>query len=128
MIRKTSTKYTTTYSSSIHKKKRRNRWLRLDFSFLHRFSTSFSLCDKIFPLLDKAPSKDSISGNGAFLALSNTDEMSEISTSDKSVVTHGRTHADGMRQHVQQSNKAGKVVIVDGVETMQHTLFGGRKN
>mgnify|MGYP003323325891 CR=1 FL=1 len=73
-------------------------------------------------------SKDSVSGNGAFFTFSNNTEMSEISTSDKSVTKHGRPHASGMRQHVQENNKAGKVVIIAGVVTMQHTLFGGRKN
>ena len=72
--------------------------------------------------------QDSVSGSGAFLALSNTDEMSEISTSDKSVKVHGRPHASGMRQHVQRNNKAGKVVNVNGIETVQKTLFGGSQN
>jgi hypothetical protein len=123
MIRKTSIKNCTTDSSSIYKKKEENN------SSTSTPLTHVSLVNKsgILNEVLNIP-KDSVSGSGAFLALSNTDEMSEISTSDKSVVTHGRTHADGMRQHVQQSNKAGKVVIVDGVETMQHTLFGGRKN
>ena len=205
MIRKTSTKCTTTIGSSTHKKKEEIDGFA-SISLSSSLQHLVSLCDKIFPLLDKAPSKqvkqiekcwcgehhidkcqihgsqpfchdegdswniyrcvkcervhdsfaygehvpydnywvtlpiramvvladvliqDSVIGSGAFLALSNTDEMSEILASDNSVTKHGRTYADGMRQHVQKSNKAGKVVIVNGVETMQHTLFGGRKN
>ena len=128
MIRKTSTKCTTTDSSSTHKKKEEIDGFA-SISLSSSLQHLVSLCDKsgILNEVLNTP-KDSVSGNGAFLALSNTDEMSEISTSDKSVKVHGRPHASGMRQHVQKSNKAGKVVIVDGVETMQHTLFGGRKN
>jgi hypothetical protein len=140
MIRKTSIKNCTTDSSSTTKKKKK---IPSGFSSM----THVSLVNKS-GILNKVLNtpKDSVSGNGAFFTFSNNTEMSEISTNslverlekkykienlvfiDKSVVTHGRSHADGMRQHVQKSNKAGKVVIVNGVETIQHTLFGGRKN
>lgn len=123
MTRKTSIKNCTTDSSSIYKKKEENN------ASTSNPLTHVSLVNKS-GILNKVLNtpKDSVSGNGAFLALSNNTEMSEISTSDKSVTKHGRPHADGMRQHVQENNKAGKVVIIDGVVTMQHTLFGGRKN
>ena len=123
MIRKTSIKNCTRDSSSIYKKKEENN------ASTSNPLTHVSLVNKS-GILNKVLNtpKDSVSGNGAFFTFSNNTEMSEISTSDKSVKVHGRPHASGMRQHVQRNNKAGKVVIIDDVETMQTTLFGGSQN
>lgn len=123
MIRKTSIKNCTTDSSSIYKKKEENN------ASTSNPLTHVSLVNKsgILNEVLNTP-KDSVSGNGAFFTISNNTEMSEISTSDKSVKVHGRAHADGMRQHVQRNNKAGKVVNVNGIETVQKTLFGGSQN
>ena len=56
MIRKTSSKCTTTCSSSTHKKKEEIDGFA-SISLSSSIQHLVSLCDKIFPLLDKAPSK-----------------------------------------------------------------------